>query len=68
MHEVSGQPILKFQVIGEEPARYVDMELKTFQMPKGGVGICPKCGAEIVGNHMDWKCEKCGLELKGPIF
>ncbi|MBQ3334842.1 MAG: hypothetical protein IJG85_04540 [Eubacteriaceae bacterium] len=68
MHEVSGQPILKFQVIGENPPKFVDMELKEFQMPKGGVGICPTCGAEIEGNRMDWTCDKCGLVLKGPIF
>ncbi len=68
MHEVSGQPILKFQVIGENPPKFVDMELKEFQMPKGGVGICPTCGAEIESNRMDWTCDKCGLVLKGPIF
>ena len=68
MHEVSGQPILKFQVIGENPPKFVDMELKEFQMPKGGVGICPTCGAEIEGNRLDWTCDKCGLVLKGPIF
>lgn len=69
---LGNDPILKFQKVtdGEVTEECVEMKLKEFQWPKGGLGLCPVCGCDVQGQGKEWKCqnEDCGLELKGPIF
>ncbi|MDD2414687.1 MAG: hypothetical protein PHI94_05895 [Eubacteriaceae bacterium] len=62
------EPILKFKKIQDGPDEFIEMQLTEFQWPKGGSGICPVCGAKMIGIGKDWTCEKCGLKLNGPIF
>lgn len=68
---LGNKPILKFVRSGEEnPTEFIDMELPEFTWPKGGKGVCPECGAEVIGVGKEWICqnEECGLKLHGPIF
>lgn len=46
----------------------LEMELISYNYPKGGVGICPECGEKMNGIALDWECEDCQLKLIGPLF
>jgi len=74
MEEMYGKdPILKFfkeDENGKVLNDVVEMKLKEFSWPKGGIGVCPACGAEMIGKQKNWECqnEECGLKLNGPIM
>lgn len=63
-------PILKFQKVQDGPVEFIEIKLSEFQWPKGGVGTCPICGAQVIGEGKDWVCqgEECGAKFFGPIF
>jgi tRNA(Ile2) C34 agmatinyltransferase TiaS len=46
----------------------LEMELISYQYPKGGEGVCPECGGKMNGIGLDWECEGCDLKLNGPLF
>lgn len=66
---MDAKPILKFKVVKDDDSvEIVDMDLKSYEWPGNGIGICPKCGADMVGKRNEWVCDKCGLKLEGPIM
>ena len=62
------KPILKCKKVYDGPDTFADITITEYAWPKGGKGVCPECGAELVGIGKDWSCETCGAKYYGPIF